>query len=335
MGRPQRRPEVIVPRILSTGYYVPPTILTNDELAARVETSDEWIFSHTGIRARRIASEDQATSDLALAAGRQALERASLAAADLDMVLVATSTPDFLGFPSVASLVQHGLGAVNAGAVDLGAACTGFVYALETARAFVAAGTARHVLVIGAEVFSRIVDWTDRNTCILFGDGAGAVLVGPSDAPDQGWFAPSLLRSDGGGAGSLLRPAGGTRKPVPDRPQDLLMAMDGRRVYAFAITVVKDIILEILAKNGLRLDEVDWFVPHQANARIVASAAQRLGLPLERFYLNMERYANTSGATIPLALAEMDQAGLLKRGQLVVTVGFGAGLSWGANLFRW
>lgn len=334
MGRFSRRLELIVPRILATGYYVPPTVLTNDELAARVDTSDEWIYSHTGIRERRIASDDQATSDLALAAGRQALERAGLSPLDLDMVLVATSTPDYLGFPSTASLVQHGLGATNAGAVDLAAACTGFVYALETARAFVAAGTARYVLVIGAEVFSRIIDWSDRNTCILFGDGAGAVLVGPSN-PGEGWFAPSLLRSDGSGASSLLRPAGGTRKPQPDRPQDLFMTMDGRRVYAFAITVVKDILLEILYKNGLEIDQIDWVVPHQANARIVASAAQRLGLPLERFYLNMERFANTSGATIPLALAEMDQAGLLKPNQLVVTVGFGAGLSWGANLFRW
>lgn len=325
---------MIVPRILSTGLYVPPTILTNDQVATRVDTSDEWIYSHTGIRERRIASEDQATSDLALAAGRQALERAGLDPRDLDLVLVATSTPDYLGFPSTASLVQHGLGAVNAGAMDLAAACTGFVYALETARTFVASGTARYVLVIGAEVFSRIVDWTDRNTCILFGDGAGAVLVGPSDS-DGAWFAPSLLRSDGSGGSSLLRPAGGTRSPVPSRPQDLFMTMDGRKVYSFAITVVKDIILEILEKNGLTLSQVDWVVPHQANARIVASAAQRLGLPLERFYQNMERYANTSGATIPLALAEMDAQGLLQRGQVVVTVGFGAGLTWGSNLFRW
>lgn len=327
---------MIVPRILSAGFYVPPTVLTNHELATRVDTSDEWIFTHTGIRARRIASDDQATSDLAVAAGRQALERAGLPAEELDMVLVATSTPDYLGFPSTASLVQHGLGAANAGAVDLAAACTGFVYALETARAYVAAGTARHVLVIGAEVFSRIVDWTDRNTCILFGDGAGAVLVGPAEtSAEAAFFAPSLLRSDGSGALSLLRPAGGTRHPVPAQPRDLFMAMDGRKVYSFAITVVKDVILEILAKNDLTLDQIDWVVPHQANARIVASAAHRMGLPLDRFYLNMERYANTSGATIPLALAEMDQTGLLKRGQLVVTVGFGAGLTWGANLFRW
>lgn len=327
---------MIVPRILSTGHEVPPTVLTNAELSTRVDTSDEWIFSHTGIRERRIAGPDQATSDLATVAGRRALEAAGLDPKDLDLVLVATGTPDYLGFPSTASLVQHALGAEKAGAMDLAAACSGFVYALETARAFVASGSARYVLVIGAEVFSRIVDWTDRNTCILFGDGAGAVLVGPPgpDLPDP-WFAPSVLRSDGGGAGALLRPAGGTRKPVADDPREGAVAMDGRRVYSFAITVVKDVILEVLARNGLTLADVDWVVPHQANARIVASAAQRLGLAPEKFFMNMERYANTSAATIPLALSEMDRAGLLVRGQLVVTVGFGAGLSWGANLFRW
>jgi len=327
---------VTVPRILSTGLYVPRRILTNDELAQRVDTSDEWIFGHTGIRERRIAADDEATSDLALAAGRRALEAAGLDPLDLDLVLVATSTPDHLGFPSTASLVQAGLGATKAGAMDLTAACSGFVYGLETARAFVTAGSARHVLVIGAEVFSRIVDWNDRNTCILFGDGAGAVLVGPSpEGLPAPWFAPSLLRSDGTGGPALSRPAGGTRRPVAADPKELTVFMDGRKVYSFAITVVKDIILEILTKNGLGLDQVDWVVPHQANVRIVASAAQRLGLPLERFYLNMDRYANTSGATIPLALAEMDAQGLLKRGQTIVTVGFGGGLTWGANLFQW
>lgn len=324
------------PRILSTGFSVPSQVLTNAELATRVDTSDEWIYSHTGIRERRIASEDQATSDLAIEAGRRALVRANLDPQKLDLILVATSTPDYLGFPSTASLVQHGLGAARAGAVDVSAACSGFVYALEMARAAIVADSAQNVLVVGAEVFSRILDWSDRSTCILFGDGAAAVLVGPNPAGwSNSWFAPSLLRSDGAGAQALMRAAGGTRQPVTTNPRDAAVSMDGRRVYAFAITVVKDIILEILAKNGYTLDDVDWFVPHQANVRIVASAANRLGVSLDRFYLNMEKYANTSGATIPLALAEMEERGLLVRGQLVVTVGFGAGLSWGANLFRW
>jgi 3-oxoacyl-[acyl-carrier-protein] synthase-3 len=310
--------------------------MTNDELSTLVDTSDEWIESHTGIKERRIAADDQATSDLAIEAARRALDRAGVSADEVDQILLATSTPDFLGFPATASLVQHALGASRAGAQDVYAACTGFVYALETARAYIAAGTARYVLVIGAEVFSRIIDWTDRNTCILFGDGAAAALVGPSpEGLSEPWFVPSLLRSDGSGAAALLRPAGGTRKPQPDTPRELAVAMDGRRVYSFAITVVKDIILDILGRHGLTLDDVDWVVPHQANVRIVASAAQRLGLPLDRFYLNIDRFANTSGASIPLALAEMDERGLLRRGQLIVTVGFGAGLSWGANLFRW
>ncbi len=321
-----------MPRVLSTGMYVPERIMENHELSGLVDTSDEWIYSHTGIRRRRIAADHQATSDLAVLAGEQALIRAGLPAENLDLVLVATSTPDYLGFPSTASLVQHGLGASKAGAFDISAACTGFVYALETARAFIVAGTARHVLVIGAETFSRIVNWKDRNTCILFGDGAGAVLLGHSD--DAGFY-PSYLRSEGEGGSSLLRPTGGTRVPKSTGPDSSFVAMDGRAVYAFAIRVIKDSILEVLARNGRRLDEVKWIVPHQANVRIVDSAAKRLELPLDRFYLNMEDYANTSGATIPLALAEMDAKGLLSRGDLVLTVGFGAGLSYGANLFTW
>lgn len=324
------------PRILGTGYSVPTQVLTNEELSTRVDTSDEWIHSHTGIRERRIAAPDQATSDLATEAALRALEASGLSPQAVDLILVATSTPDYLGFPSTASLVQHHIGATRAGAMDVSAACTGFVYALETARACIVAGSARHVLVIGAEVFSRIVDWKDRSTCILFGDGAAAVVLGPSPLGlEKPWFAPSLLRSDGAGGGALLRPNGGTRNPGTEDPRGSSVVMDGRRVYSFAITVVKDVIVEILTKNGFTLDDVDWFVPHQANGRIVASAAQRLGVALDRFYVNIEKYANTSGASIPLALAEMDERGLLKRGQLVVTVGFGAGLSWGANLFRW
>jgi len=320
-------------RIFSTGCAVPATILTNDDLARTLDTSDDWIFRHTGIRERRVAGPHEATSDLAAAAALQALARAGVSALDLDLILVATSTPDYLGFPSTASLVQDRLGARRAGAMDLSAACTGFVYALETARTFVASGTSRWVLVIGADVNSRILDWKDRNTCILFGDGAGAALVGVGT--NESWFVPSILRSDGSGGEALLRPAGGTRVPEVHRPEDTAVAMDGRRVYIFGIRIVKDVILEILRREGFTAEDVDWIVPHQANVRLIAAAAERLGVPFEKFFVNMERYANTSGATIPLALAEMEQAGLLKRGQLIVCVGYGAGLTWGANLFRW
>lgn len=322
--------------ILSTGWALPDRVMTNDDLAQLVDTSDEWIYSHTGIKTRRIAAEHETTSDLGLRAARMALERGGLGVEQVDMILVATATPDYPSFPSTASLIQDRLGAAGAGAMDVSAACTGFVYALETARAFVSAGTARYVLVIGAEIFSRILNWKDRNTCVLFGDGAGAVLVGPSPDPARG-LRFSRLRSDGSGAEALLRPAGGTKEPLSPQsdPTRGCLAMDGRRVYTFAVKAVREIIEETCADAGLIPSDLDWIVPHQANIRIIDAAAKRLELPLERFYTNIERLANTSGASIPLALAEMDQKGLLKPGQKVLTVGFGAGLTYGANLLVW
>lgn len=322
--------------IQSTGFYVPEKIMTNDEWSQWVDTSDEWIYSHTGIRNRRVAAPDQSTSDLAVLAARDCLSNAGLPASELDMILVATTTPDYLSFPSTASLVQDKLGAGKAGAMDLSAACTGFVYALETARAMVEAGTGRHILVIGAEVFTRILNWKDRNTCILFGDGAGAVLVSPTDS-DKSLLVNAVLRSDGSGGPALERHAGGTRYPVTAETsyEDTCVYMDGRRVYNFAVSVVKQTILDILEKNGKTLEDVAWIVPHQANVRIIDATAKRLGIGLEKFYLNMENYANTSGATIPLALGEMDAKGLLTRGDLILTVGFGAGLTYGANLLYW
>lgn len=322
--------------IQSTGFYVPEKIMTNDEWSQWVDTSDEWIYSHTGIRNRRVAAPDQSTSDLAVLAARDCLSNAGLPVSELDMILVATTTPDYLSFPSTASLVQDKLGASKAGAMDLSAACTGFVYALETARAMVEAGTGRHILVIGAEVFTRILNWKDRNTCILFGDGAGAVLVSPTDS-DKSLLVNAVLRSDGSGGPALERHAGGTRYPVTAETsyEDTCVYMDGRRVYNFAVSVVKQTILDILEKNGKTLEDVAWIVPHQANVRIIDATAKRLGIGLEKFYLNMENYANTSGATIPLALGEMDAKGLLTRGDLILTVGFGAGLTYGANLLYW
>jgi 3-oxoacyl-[acyl-carrier-protein] synthase-3 len=322
---------------------VPARRMSNDEFTAFLDTSDEWIYSHTGIRNRHIADPDQAPSDLAFAAGRKVLDQAGVAAEEIDLVLVATATGDYLGFPSVACLVQDRLGAKRAGAMDLAAGCTGFIYGLETARNFVAGGGARNVLVIGAEVLSRIVDWQDRNTCMLFGDGAGAALVSAVDGARDASGRPrgliaSVLRADGGGAHLLERPMGGTRTPfTPENFERTgsCLKMDGRQVYNFAVKAVAEGIPDLLAANGFGIDDVAWIVPHQANVRIIEAAAKRAKIPLEKYYLNIEEYANTSAASIPIALMEMRSKGLLKEGDLVATFGFGAGLTWGGNLLRW
>ncbi|NNM67337.1 MAG: ketoacyl-ACP synthase III [Spirochaetales bacterium] len=316
----------MVPRILSTGRYIPERCVSNDELSARLDTSDEWIFSHTGIKTRYLAADNETTSSLALRAAQAALERAGKAPGEVDLILVATGSPDYPGFPSCASIVQEQLGCSQAAAMDVVAACSGFVYAVETARSFLVSGAARLVLVIGSEVFSRILDWSDRATCILFGDGAGAVLLGTDEGlPPNGDFRRSLLMSDGSGAETL----------TSRQAHSPYLFMNGRRVYNFAIKIVPELVGKILSENGLALDDLRWIVPHQANARIIESTAKGLGIPLNRFYMNIARYANTSGASIPIALDEMNEKGLLKRGDWVLLVGFGAGLTAGVNLFRW
>ena len=326
-------------RIAAVGAYVPPRRMTNVDLSRIVDTSDEWISSHTGIRNRHIAEDDQAASDLALPASRQALERAGLNPEDIDLILVATSTPDYPGLPSTASVLQHKLEVPAAGAMDVVAACSGFIYALETARTYVVAGAARHVLVAGTEVYSRIVDWTDRSSCVLFGDGAGAVIVSASDNPDDpGEILPAILGSRGAGAEALYRSHGGTRNPyVPGqtRESDLKLKMDGRKVYNFAVAIVGQVISELLDRQGLRFQMLDWVVPHQANIRIIEAVAKRNGWDVERFYRNISEYANTSAASIPIALNEMVEKEILKRGMRILTVGFGAGLSWGGHLISW
>jgi len=329
--------------ITSVDCAVPQRRMSNEEFAAFVDTSDEWIYSHTGIRNRHIADAEQATSDLAFEAGRKALAKTSVAAEDIDMILVATATGDYPGFPSVACILQDRLGATRAGAMDLAAGCTGFIYGLETARSFVLGGGARNVLVVGAEVLSRIVDWQDRDTCVLFGDGAGAALVSASeDARDasgrpRGLIA-SALRSDGSGAHLLERPVGGTRTPFDAHHaggSGTCIRMDGRQVYNFAVNAIAEGIPAMLAQSGFAVDDAAWIVPHQANVRIIEAAAKRARIPLEKFYLNIEEYANTSAASIPIALTEMSAKGLLHEGDLVATFGFGAGLTWGGNLLRW
>jgi len=311
--------------------------MSNDELAQIVDTSDEWIYSHTGIKSRHIAAEEQAASDLAVQACTQALELGGMSPDQIDFILLATSTPDFPGLPSTACIVQDRLGCANAAAMDVVAACTGFIYALETARAFVRSGTAKNVLVVGSEVYSKILNWKDRNTCVLFGDGAGAAVVtGVQDGGNH--IIDSYLRSHGAGAESLYRCAGGSRnklEPAKTDPKDLYLSMDGRRVYVFAVQAIIDTIRVLLDRNHLTFDDVDWVVPHQANVRILEAACKRAGWPQEKFFVNIAEYANTSAASIPMALREMEQKELLRRGQLILTVGFGSGLTYGGNLLRW
>lgn len=310
----------------------------NDELAQMVDTSDEWIYSHTGIHYRHIAADDEAASDLAVPAARQAMERAGLGPEEIDLVLVATSTPDYVGLPSTACVVQDKLGIPAAGAMDVMAACTGFIYGLETARTFVESGAARNVLLVGTEVYSKIVNWSDRRTCVLFGDGAGAVIVQPAPEDGASRIEPALLGSRGSGAESLYRSHGGTKHryvPGETPEEDLKLKMDGQRVYNFAVSTVVDVIRRLLERNELTFNEVDYVVPHQANERIINAAAKRAGWESERFYVNIAEYANTSAASIPLALNEMYEKELLARGMRLVTVGFGSGLTYGGNLLTW
>lgn len=312
--------------------------MSNDEMAHIVDTSDEWIFSHTGIHYRHIAGPDEAASDLGAAAARSAIEKAGVDPEEIDLVLLATSTPDYLGLPSTACVVQDRLGIANAGAMDVMAACSGFVYALETARNFVEAGTAKKVLVVGAEVYSKIINWKDRTTCVLFGDGAGAVVVGSVEEEGESWVGKALLASEGSGAESLYRSHGGTRHAYVEGEtprEDLLLKMNGRRVYSFAVRAVIDTIQSILDEQRLSFEEIDFIVPHQANARILEAAAKRKGWNINKFYINIAEYANTSAASIPIALSEMEEKGMLKRGMKLVTVGFGAGLTYGGNFISW
>jgi len=328
----------------TVGAYVPEKIMTNDDWSQYFETSDEWIYTHTGIRERRIAAPDQAASDLGLAAAKAALANGALLDStgapidpqEIDLILLATSTPDYLGLPSTACIVQDRLGIEKAGAMDLVAACSGFIYALETARAFVEAGGAKNILVIGAEVYSKIINWKDRGTAVLFGDGAGAVVVGPAPEGSTSKIYRSVLGSKGSGVEHLLRPAGGTRKafiPGTTPEEELYLYMNGRQVYIFAVGAIIETVNNLLALNGMTMDQIDHVIPHQANRRIIEAACKRVGWPDEKFYMNMDRYANTSAASIPLAMDEMIQKGLLKRGQTCLTIGFGSGLTFGGNLF--
>ncbi len=321
--------------ITGWGMAVPERVLTNDDLAKMVDTSNEWIVERTGIRERHIADDDQSTATLAADAALKALRVANLRPPDLDLIICSTSTPEYI-FPATACLVQDRIGASRAGAFDLLAACSGFIYALNMAAQAIRSGTIQNALVIGAETLSRFVDWTDRNTCILFGDGAGAFVLQACDEP--GGVLSAVMHSDGSGGDLLILPAGGSRHPLSEAvlQEGLHRArMDGRAVFRFATRVMADATREVLASAGLSLEDVQWVIPHQANYRIIEAAARGLKMPMERFVVNVDRYGNTSTASIPIATCEAVEEGRLKRGDTVVFVGFGAGLTWGALVAKW
>ena len=321
--------------IVGIGSYVPAKTVTNKDMEAIVETSDEWISDRTGIKCRHFVAENEHTSDLATKAAERALKDANLTPDDIDLIVVATATPDML-FPSTACLVQHNLNANKAAAYDLSAGCSGFMYSIATASQFIKTGLYKYVLVIGAEALSRLMDFTDRNTCVLFGDGAGAVVLG--EVPEGYGILGIHLGSDGGGGPLLSLPAGGTRIPATEesvKNRLHYIHMEGNEVFKFAVKIMGEAAFKALEQAGMQPADVDWLIPHQANIRIIQSAAKRLKMPMEKVVVNVDRYGNTSSASIPIALEEAIHDGRIKSGQTVVMVGFGAGLTWASTVIRW
>ena len=312
-------------RIVGTGSCLPERVMTNDEFARRLDTSDAWIRERTGIRQRHIAEKSQTSSDLALVASKNALQAAGVQASDVDLIVVATSTPDYV-FPSTACLLQDKLGVKGGAAFDLQAVCSGFVYALATADAFIRNGTHRKALVVGAEVFSRILDWNDRGTCVLFGDGAGAVVLAAAEQPG---IHASVLRADGSHAGILSVPGNVCGGAVVG---SAFLRMDGQAVFKFAVRVLDESARETVAAAGMSLEDVDWLIPHQANVRILEATARKLGLAREKLVVTVDHHGNTSAASVPLALDEYVRAGRIRRGQRVLLQGVGGGFTWGSSL---
>ncbi|HET7370335.1 MAG TPA: beta-ketoacyl-ACP synthase III [Gammaproteobacteria bacterium] len=315
-------------RIVGTGSYLPEKILTNRDLEATIDTSDEWIFSRTGIRQRHIAADSENTSDLALAASRRAITAAGIEPRQIGLIIVATTTPDMV-FPSTACILQAKLGISGSPAFDVQAVCSGFIYGLSTADQFMRSGDYEYALVVGAEVYSRILDWDDRGTCVLFGDGAGAVVLKRSDTPG---ILSSHLHADGNYADILSVPGTVSGGQVSGRP---LLQMEGNTVFRFAVRVLDDIVEETLAANQLQKTDVDWLIPHQANIRIIQMTAKKLGMSMEKVVTTVDRHANTSAASIPLALDEAVRDGRIRPGQHVLMEGVGGGFTWGAVLAKW
>jgi len=317
------------------GRAIPPRVVTNAELEHLVDTTDEWIVTRTGIRERRVVEDDQASSDIAYDAAREALEDAGIHPRQLDLIIVGTATPDML-FPATACILQDRLGAKDAGAFDVSAACTSWLYGVAVAHGYIASGLANTVLVVGAETLSKIIDWHDRETCVLFGDSAGAVVM--SAAEEGQGFLSFYLGADGAGGDWIELPGGGSRIPASFESverREHYLRMRGREVFKFAVRCIPKAVTEAVTRAGLVVDEVDCFIPHQANIRIIDAAAERLGQPREKFFVNVEHYGNTSSASVPVALYEAVQAGRLRRGQVAVLVAFGGGLTWGSCALRW
>jgi 3-oxoacyl-[acyl-carrier-protein] synthase III len=327
--------QLVRAKISALGTYVPPRVLTNADLEKMVQTSDEWLMTRTGIRERHIVEKGIATSDLATEAAKKALAQRSITASDLEAIIVGTVTPDMF-FPSTACLVQNKLGAKGAWGFDLSAACSAFVYALQTGTQFIASGAHKKVLVIGADVMSSILDYTDRATCVLFGDGAGAVLLEPSE--DELGIIDFIHEVDGSGGCSLFMPGGGSLNPSTHETIDKKMHyvhQDGQAVFKFAVRKQLEVCEKLLQRNGVNVSDLDLFIPHQANKRIITATAERLGLPQEKIVINIDRFGNTTAGTIPLAMNTAIEEGRLKKGNLVLLASVGAGFTVGATLLRW
>lgn len=315
-------------RIVGTGSYLPSKVVTNRDLESRIDTSDEWVFQRTGIRSRRVAAEGEKTSDLAFRASRNAMDMAGVTADEIDLIIVATTTPDVI-IPATACLLQKKLGVTQGAAFDLQAACTGFVYALSIADKFVSGGQSRCALVVGAEVFTHLVDWSDRSTCILFGDGAGAVVLKPAETPG---IISTHLDADGQLAEIVGVPAALEGGEIKGHP---FLKMEGPLLFRNAVRVLNKVAVETVEANGIQGSEIDWLVPHQANVRIIEAAAHKLGLPMERVVTTVENQGNTSAASVPLALDTAVRDGRIQPGNLVMLLAVGAGMTWGSALLRW
>ncbi len=331
MSNPVPNPRIYA-RIAGTGSYLPAKVLTNDDLAKFVDTTDEWIASRTGIRARHIAAEGETTGDLAFHASVRALEAAGVDASELDLIVLGTTTPDLI-FPSTACLLQHRLGANGCPAFDVNAACSGFIYALTVADKFIRSGAAKTVLVVGAETLTRMVDWTERTTCVLFGDGAGAVVL---KADTETGILSTHLHADGGKKELLWNPVGvsvGFKENEPNA--GVRIKMQGSDVFKYAVKALDSVVEETLTANGLDRHDIDWLIPHQANLRIIEATAKRLDMPMERVIVTVDKHGNTSSGSVPLALDEAVRSGRVQRGQLVLLEAFGGGFTWGSALVRY